>query len=159
MGVTGAGKTTVGGNLAHRLGWPMIEGDDFHPAPNIAKLSAGQPLTDDDRQPWLAALAQEISKLVAVRESAVITCSALKAGYREQLRHATSGREIIFIYLRVSPSLAIDRVRHRSGHFVPPSLVHTQFAALEEPADALVIDAGMPPSKIVQEIVETLGLG
>jgi gluconokinase len=159
MGVSGSGKTTVGELLARRLGVPYAEADSFHPAANIAKMSAGHPLDDTDREPWLAAIAAWI----AARQGAggVVSCSALKRRYREVLR-AADPEGVWFLHLDVSRDTILARVAGRSGHFMPVSLVDSQFDALEplgpdEPG--MVVDAGLPPEQIVETVAERLAPG
>jgi carbohydrate kinase (thermoresistant glucokinase family) len=132
MGVSGSGKTTVGKQLAARLGWPFEDGDKFHPAGNVAKMSAGQPLTDDDRWPWLKAIAAEIDRVCVGGEHVVIGCSALKRSYREILVHGRT--DIRLVYLDGTEALIAGRLSRRKGHFMPPGLLKSQFAALEPPA-------------------------
>lgn len=131
MGVSGAGKTTIGETLAARLGWPYEDADAFHPASNVAKMSAGHPLTDDDRWPWLKAIAAEIDRACSVGEHIVIGCSALKRTYREVLMHGRG--DIRLVYLDGTQTLIADRLSHRKGHFMPPGLLISQFATLEPP--------------------------
>ena len=156
MGVTGAGKTTVGQQLAAALGWTFVEGDAFHPPANIAKMHRGEPLDDADRAPWLGAIRQRIDELVAAAQSAVIACSALKRAYREVL--ARDRPEVTFVYLKASAALIAERLRHRAGHFMPPALLQSQLDTLEEPADGITVDAGPPPAKIVAAIRRRLSL-
>ncbi|MFN2432571.1 MAG: gluconokinase [Gemmatimonadota bacterium] len=156
MGVSGAGKTTVGVRLARELGWPFYEGDEFHPAENVDKMTRRQALTDDDRRPWLEALHDLIARLLESRRPAVLACSALRRSYRERLRQGNDG--VRFVYLRVDRALAESRVGRRRGHFMPPDLVDSQFRALEEPAGVLVLDAARPPEALVQDVVRELGL-
>jgi gluconokinase len=129
MGVSGAGKSTVAAGLAQRLGWDFTEGDALHPATNVAKMAAGQPLTDEDRKPWLAAVAGWIDSELNSGRRGVITCSALKQSYRDQLRRP----RVVFVYLDVPRAELERRVAHRAGHFMPPSLLDSQLAALEPP--------------------------
>ena len=144
MGVAGSGKTTVGRLLARRLGWPFFDADDFHPAANIEKMRRGGPLTDSDREAWLEAL--------RAIQSGVIACSALKQKYRDQLDGAC------FVYLKADRELLKQRLNERRGHFFPPELLDTQITALEEPGDAIVIDAGGEPEVIVAEIRRSLAV-
>jgi carbohydrate kinase (thermoresistant glucokinase family) len=150
MGVTGAGKTTVGQQLAVALGWTFVEGDAFHPPANIAKMHRGEPLDDADRAPWLRAIRQRIDELVASAQSAVIACSALKEAYREVL--ARDRPEVTFVYLKASAALIAERLRHRAGHFMPPALLQSQLDTLEEAVDGITVDAGPPPTTIVAAI-------
>ena len=144
MGVAGSGKTLVGRMLAGALRWPFLDADDFHPVQNIAKMASGIPLDDDDRIPWLDAMHAKLGSM----EDAVLACSALKARYRERLR---AGLDVRFVFLRGSRELIAERVGNRE-HFFAPELVDSQFAALEEPRDAIVIDAAKPADAIVDEI-------
>lgn len=130
-GVSGSGKTTVGALLAERLHWRFADGDSFHSAANIAKMHAGIPLTDEDRRPWLLAITAWMDERIATGESAVVTCSALKRAYREEL---LDGRpEARMIFLSVDRDEADRRMTSRAGHFFPERLLSTQFAALEPP--------------------------
>lgn len=155
MGVAGSGKTTIGTLLGQRLGWPFFDGDDFHPPENRAKMAAGQPLDDDDRRPWLARINDHLRELERADTSAIVACSALKQQYREWL--AAGLRDLRFVYLRGSPALIAERIRARQGHFMPPALLESQFATLEEPGDAVVVDVDVGPGEIVRRIAETLG--
>jgi carbohydrate kinase (thermoresistant glucokinase family) len=159
MGVSGAGKTTIGKALAERLGWTFEEGDALHPAANIAKMKAGQPLNDQDRAPWLKAIGAWIDARAARGEGGVISCSALKRAYRDEL---TKGRpQVKIIYLHGSEALIAKRLAGRKGHFMPPSLLGSQFADLEAPrADegALVVDINQSVQAQVDEIVGRLAL-
>lgn len=142
MGVAGCGKSAVGERIAGALGLPLIEGDDFHPAGNIEKMSQGLPLNDEDRAGWLVQLAHE---LAARPQGAVLTCSALKKAYRDVLRQG--GPDVRFVHLALSPEEALARVAARADHFYPPSLVASQFAALEDPSDepgVVAVDATRP---------------
>lgn len=154
MGVSGCGKSSLGQAVAQALGWPLIEGDDHHPAANVAKMRAGQPLTDADRQGWLAALGRE---LAARPEGAVLTCSALRLAYREQLRAASPG--LRFAHLTLSEDTARSRVAARSDHLFPVSLVQSQFATLEDPsaeAGVLTLDATEPRDALRQRVIDWL---
>ncbi|GHE58937.1 gluconokinase [Streptomyces cellulosae] len=134
MGVAGTGKTTIGPLLAARLGVPYAEGDDFHPQSNIAKMSAGTPLTDDDRWPWLDAIGDWAQGRAGL--GGVVSCSALKRSYRDRLRAVAPG--VIFVHLTGDRALIEDRMSHRQGHFMPPALLDSQFATLQplEPDEA-----------------------
>jgi len=160
MGVAGSGKTTIGSELANQLGWPFYEGDDFHPADNVARMRSGVPLTDADRKPWLAALGNLIASLIAGKVSAVVACSALKSAYRDQLRKTAGARarQVRFVYLRISSSMAEQRLQKRKGHFMRAAMVRSQFEALEEPDDAIVIDATLSPSDLLTQIRQALEL-
>jgi carbohydrate kinase (thermoresistant glucokinase family) len=140
MGVSGAGKSTLGAALAQRLGWRFLEGDDFHPRANVAKMAAGKPLTDADRAPWLERLNIELRAVEAKRESAVLACSALKRAYREHL--AAGIAHCTWVYLRGSIDLIRRRLGARRHRYMPASLLESQFAALEPPEDAIAIDVG-----------------
>jgi gluconokinase len=147
MGVSGCGKSAVGRCLADALGLPLIEGDSFHPAANIEKMRRGLPLDDTDRAGWLDTLGRE---LAGRPEGAVLTCSALKAAYRDRLRAAAPG--LLFVHLALTPQQALERVAARKDHFYPPSLVDSQFAALEDPAGepgVVVVDAALPLPDVV----------
>jgi gluconokinase len=131
MGVSGSGKSTIAKQLATRLGWRFADGDDFHPASNVAKMSAGQPLTDDDRWPWLQAIADEIDRVIASGGRVVIACSALKRAYRDVLVHGRG--DIRIVYLDGSRVLIAGRMEKRKGHFMPPGLLDSQFSTLQVP--------------------------
>jgi carbohydrate kinase (thermoresistant glucokinase family) len=159
MGVSGSGKTTVGDALAKRLGWRYEDGDKFHPATNVAKMSAGQPLTDEDRWPWLRAIAAEIDRLIAAGEHAVIACSALRRAYRDILVHGRG--DVRIVYLFGTQPLIAERLNHRKGHFMPPGLLASQFGTLEPPtADERAVTVSIDASVeiIVDEILRQLGL-
>lgn len=155
MGVSGAGKTTIGRLLAQELGWPFYEGDDFHPQANVDKMRRGIPLTDADRDPWLAALERQIRALVRAGRSAVIACSALKQAYRDRLK-ATS--DVRFVYLKGDYRLIRERLEKRRGHYMAASLLASQFETLEEPEGAPVINVTLPPHIIVNQIRRELQL-
>lgn len=155
MGVSGCGKSEVGERLAKALGLPLIEGDAFHPPANIAKMKSGVPLDDQDRAGWLDTLARE---LAARPQGAVLTCSALKRAYRDRLRAAGPG--LRFVHLSLPESEAQRRVASRPGHFYPPALVASQFAALEDPAGepgVVTVDACRPLEEVVARSLEGLG--
>lgn len=156
MGVTASGKTTIGRRLARRLGWPFFDADAFHPPANIAKMSRGEPLTDEDRGPWLAALHDLIAQHVRSGSPAVLACSALKTAYREVLRGHLP--DVQFVYLKADAALLQRRLDQRKGHFMPPSMLPSQLAALEEPHDGLTVDAGLPVPHLVRQIVTAFGL-
>ena len=157
MGVSGSGKSTLGLALAKRLGWPFQEGDDLHPAGNIAKMSAGVPLTDADRAPWLAAVGAWIAGCLADGGGGVITCSALKAAYRRTL---TEERPVVrLVYLEGSKSLIAKRVTVRTDHFMPASLVDSQFADLEPPGpeeNAILVSIDQPIDEQIETVVAAL---
>jgi gluconokinase len=133
MGVSGSGKTTVATEVARRLGWDFTEGDDHHPAANVEKMRTGQPLDDDDRRPWLLELASWIGEHEAEGRSSVMTCSALKRSYRDLLREGHPS--VWFAHVSGPQELIADRVSHRQGHYMPATLVPSQFATLEPLAD------------------------
>jgi len=159
MGVSGCGKTTIAGLLADRLHWPCEEGDALHPAANVAKMAAGHPLDDDDRAPWLARVADWVDARLGAGECGVITCSSLKGSYRALINRRGAGVE--FVYLHGSRELIASRLQGRQGHFMPSSLLLSQFATLEEPAadePAIRIEIGAAPEVIASDIVDALGL-
>jgi gluconokinase len=137
MGVSGSGKTKIGRALAASLGWPFYDADDLHPPENVAKMSAGIPLTDDDRWPWLDRIVDELARAGANGGNAVLACSALRQVYRDRLARAGDVR---FVYLKGDLETIATRLAARSHKYMPASLLPSQFATLEEPADALVID-------------------
>lgn len=154
MGVSGCGKTTVGRLLAEDLGWSFYEGDDFHPPENVAKMRKGVALNDTDRRPWLERLQKLIVELNRRGESAVLTCSALKASYRRSLREADDG--IAIVYLRGDYDLIRRRMKERRGHYMPVALLKSQFAELEAPERAIEIEARHRPEVVVKKIEEAL---
>jgi len=159
MGVSGSGKSTIGESVAKRLHWSYEDGDKFHPASNVAKMSAGEPLTDEDRWPWLQAIADEIDRLAASGARAVIACSALKRSYREILVHGRNDVRIVF--LDGTQDLIAGRLAARKGHFMPPGLLASQFRTLERPgADErpITVSIDAPVARIVDEIVSQLHL-
>jgi carbohydrate kinase (thermoresistant glucokinase family) len=159
MGVSGSGKTTVAQIIAERLGWPFEEGDALHPPANVAKMAAGHPLTDEDRAPWLARVADWVDARLDAGESGVITCSALKRKYRELIDRRGKGVE--FVYLHGERALIAARLATRHGHFMPSSLLDSQFATLEEPAadePAIRVEIGAAPAAIATEVIAALGL-
>jgi gluconokinase len=156
MGVSGCGKSTVGYLLSQRLGWPFYDADHYHPAENLAKMTQQIPLTDADRLPWLELLADLIQEHIARGESLVLACSALKAHYRTLLQRGQP--EVRFIYLKGSFDLIYDRMRSREGHYMKASLLQSQFDALEEPEDALIVSIDQPVDAIVDAIIEGLSL-
>jgi gluconokinase len=154
MGVSGSGKTTVAKLFAEKTGAVFYEGDDFHPPSNIAKMREGIPLTDEDREQWLQALREVIVRSLARNELAAVTCSALKAKYREQLQGGDA--RVRFVFLTGSQELIEERLKRRSGHFMPPTLLASQFAILEPPANALVFSCEKTPKEIVSELIHAL---
>ncbi len=149
MGVSGSGKTTVGRAVAEALGWRFLEGDDYHPPASVAKMAAGTPLTDADRWPWLDRLRDELKAIAARGEHAVLACSALKEAYRARLAQA---RGVRFVYLKADRATIAARLAARAGHYMPATLLDSQFATLEEPRDALVIDVALPLPTQVERI-------
>lgn len=154
MGTTGSGKTTIGSLLAKRIGWEFVDADDFHPPSNVEKMKHGIPLTDADREPWLKALHDKIVEWTAEKRSVVLACSALKHSYRDELRASS---EVKFVYLKGSYQLFSERVLARRGHFAKQDLLASQFATLEEPTDAIIVDAAPSPEQIVSEVRRKLG--
>jgi carbohydrate kinase (thermoresistant glucokinase family) len=153
MGVAGSGKSTIARMLAKRRGWSVIEGDAFHPRANVEKMSAGIPLTDEDRWPWLRAIAAEIDARRARGESSVVASSALKRAYRVIL--IGDRPDVPLVYLKGSKELISARLKARRGHFMPPSLLDSQFATLEEPGpdeDPIVLSIEPPVEAIVDEL-------
>ena len=159
MGVSGSGKSTIADGLAERLGWQSEDGDRFHPASNIAKMSAGHPLTDEDRWPWLQAIANEIDRRCKAGERAVIACSALKRAYRDVLVHGRS--DVRIVYLDGSQALIAGRLAKRKGHFMPAGLLDSQFKTLEPPTkdeNPLTVSIDASAEAIVDDIVRQLGI-
>ncbi len=158
-GVSGSGKSTIGGLLAGRLGWAFEDGDALHPAANIAKMRAGIPLTDEDRWPWLRAVGEWMDARIAAGESAVAGCSALKRAYRDLLRQGRP--QVRLVLLDASRELLAARLAARHGHFFRASLLDSQLAALEPPAPeegVLTVSVAEPPARVVAEIIRGLGL-
>jgi gluconokinase len=155
MGVTASGKTTVGKLLAKRLGWAFHDGDDYHPAANVEKMSRGIPLTDEDREPWLDALNTVMRKHEQEGTSAIVASSALKQSYRDRLARGITPPVIVF--LKGEPEVLQARLDARKDHFMPPTMLPSQLAALEEPAGAVVVDAGLSPETIAGLIIDRLG--
>ncbi|HEV2376006.1 MAG TPA: gluconokinase [Streptosporangiaceae bacterium] len=158
-GVSGTGKTRIGSLLAQRLGWRFDDGDDLHPAANIAKMRAGFPLTDADRGPWLAVVAARIDEHIAAGEPAVVACSALKRSYRDFLRQGRPSVRVVF--LRATPATLADRLASRPGHFFPPQLLRSQLADEEPPQEeegCLVVDVEATPDQVTDGIIRQLGL-
>ncbi|MCU1404986.1 MAG: gluconokinase [Glaciihabitans sp.] len=157
MGVSGSGKSTVAAILAGQLGWDLEEGDDLHPDENVAKMAAGTPLTDEDRQPWLETISTWIVEHTMADVPGIITCSALKRKYRDVLRE----RNVVFVYLQGSKDLISRRLSARLNHYMPPSLLDSQVETLEPPGpdeNAIAVDAGRSPAEEAAEVVERLGL-
>jgi gluconokinase len=159
MGVSGSGKTTVAKLLAERAGWRFQEGDTLHPPANVEKMSAGIPLTDADRLPWLRKIAETIDSWRAHGESGVVTCSALKRSYRDII--VGDRPDVRLVYLKGSHDLIRQRMAARHGHFMPSTLLDSQFATLEEPSpdeNAITVDIEGSPEKIAREIADRLGV-
>jgi gluconokinase len=154
MGVAGCGKSTIGPLVAAGLGADFAEGDRFHPPANVAKMSTGQPLTDDDRRPWLEAMALAIEGWRRLDRPTVLACSALRQGYRDIL--AGGSAEVRFVWLRGTRELVAERMAARKGHFMPTSLIGSQFATLEEPRDAIAVDIDGTPEEIAARALEAL---
>jgi gluconokinase len=148
MGVSGSGKTHTGRLLAEQLRWRFYDADDFHPPENIARMTSGVALTEADREPWLERLRALLREVGA--GNAVLACSALSRRFREQLRAGIN--QIYFVFLKAGPELIAERLHLRQGHFMPASLIESQFVALEEPADALVVDASQAPETIILQV-------
>jgi len=157
MGVSGCGKSTVGQKIAERLGCAYRDGDEFHSDANRAKMHAGIPLNDDDRKPWLESIRAYMDEMTSDGRSLVVACSALKQRYRDVLRgNAGSGGNTEFVYLKGSFELLEGRLAARKDHFFNPNLLRSQFDALEEPTDAIVVDIALPPDTIVDQAVTQL---
>jgi gluconokinase len=160
MGVSGSGKSTIADRLAERLRWTFEDGDRFHPASNVAKMSAGQPLTDEDRWPWLQAISDEIDRVCKAGEHAVIACSALKRAYRDVLVHGRGDVRIVF--LDGAPPLIANRLALRKDHFMPPGLLESQFKTLEPPEaneNPVIVSIDAPVEAIVDDILRQLAIG
>ena len=155
MGVCGCGKTTVGRALAADLGWPFLDADDFHPEANVAKMRAGIALTDDNRWPWLDRLAAEMATINARGAHAVLACSALRQAYRDRLAR---GGDVRFVHLKGDRATLAPRIKARTGHYMPESLLDSQLGTLEEPADALVVDVRLTIAEQVAAIRSQLVL-
>jgi gluconokinase len=155
MGVTGAGKTTIGRALASSLGWEFHDGDDLHTDASKRKMRRGIPLTDSDRAPWLAALRALIEAMLSEGRDGVVACSALKQSYRDEL--IVDPNSVRVVYLKGSKQVIAERLRDRTGHFMNPDLLQSQLDTLEEPRDAIVVDVSAAPEAIVNEIKARLG--
>ncbi len=158
MGVCGTGKSTVGVMLAERLGAAFLEADDFHPPANVEKMRGGTPLTDEDRWPWLDAMAAALDEVARGGRNAVVACSALKRRYRDRLLggHAVGAR---IVHLHGDEDLIAARLRARPGHFMPPTLLASQIATLETPEDRILADISVPPGELVDAVMRALGGG
>ena len=156
MGVSGCGKSVIGSLLAERLGGVFDDGDDYHPPSNKAKMSAGTPLTDEDRWPWYATLRQRIVDMRGKTPVHVLGCSALKPVYRDRLRAEDSDKEIAFVLLDGSRELITARMAARKGHFMPLSLLESQLATLQPTPDLIRVSIDATPEEIVTRIIEQL---
>ena len=154
MGVTGAGKTTIGRALATALGWEFHDGDDLHSEANKLKMHSGIALDDADRAPWLAAIRQLIEAMLSQGRDGVVACSALKQSYRDEI--VVDPNAVKIVYLKGSKEMIAERLRNRGAHFMDPDLLQSQFDTLEEPRDAIVVDIAAAPEAIVNEIVAAL---
>jgi gluconokinase len=157
MGVSGSGKSTIAEALARRLGWTFKDGDVFHPAANVAKMHAGHPLTDEDRWPWLRAIADEIDRVCRAGGQTIIACSALKRAYRDILVHGRNDVRIVF--LDGSEALIASRLAARKGHFMPPRLLASQFATLERPQPderVITVSIDAPVEAVVDNVLASL---
>ncbi|MGC1192368.1 MAG: gluconokinase [Candidatus Binatus sp.] len=154
MGVTGAGKTTIGRALATALGWEFHDGDDLHSEANKLKMRSGIALDDADRAPWLAAIRRLIEAMLAQGRDGVVACSALKQSYRDEI--VVDPKAVKIVYLKGSKEMIAERLRNRGAHFMDPDLLQSQFDTLEEPRDAIVVDIAAAPEAIVNEIVAAL---
>lgn len=157
MGVSGCGKSTIALELQRLLGWTFKEGDDLHPPANVEKMRAGLPLNDDDRRPWLAAVARWIDERLAAGEPGIITCSALKRAYRRIIIGDRKG--VTLVYLQGDEQLIAERIAQRTHRYMPPSLLHSQFATLEEPTQdehAIVVPVGSALSATVADLLRKL---
>jgi gluconokinase len=155
MGVVGAGKTTVGSLLAGQLGWEFVDADSFHSAANVEKIRLGIPLDDADREPWLKAIREAMNQWIAKKQNVVLACSALKRIYREQL---DGGVDVKLVYLKGTYEIIYQRLGLRQGHFATEKLLASQFAILEEPEKAVVVDVRQSQDDVVEEIQRRLGL-
>lgn len=159
MGVSGSGKSTIADQLAKRIGWTYEDGDRFHPTSNVAKMKAGHALTDEDRWPWLRAIAAEIDRVCQAGEHVVIACSALKRAYRDILVHGRN--DVRIVYLDGTQALIADRLAKRKGHFMPPDLLPSQFRTLEPPGndeDPVTVSIDASVDSILEDIVHQLGI-
>jgi carbohydrate kinase (thermoresistant glucokinase family) len=156
MGVSGSGKSTIGRLLSQRLGWPFHDGDDFHPPGNVAKMHAGVALDDEDRRPWLAAIADSIRDHLRRGERAIYACSALKQAYRAMLK---VDERVVFVHLRAERAVLEARLRSRRGHYMPASLLDSQLATLQDPgAEAIEVDVSPPAEQVAEAICRRLGV-
>ena len=154
MGVAGSGKTTIARLLAQKLQWDFLDADDFHPPANIAKMKAGIPLDDSDRAPWLVAINEALTSTLAAGRHPVLACSALKKRYRLALCQGIDGLQTV--YLKGNYELILSRLTARQGHYMKTEMLRSQFDALEEPSDALVVDIRLGVEKIVEQILKLI---
>lgn len=155
MGVCGCGKSTVGEALAQALGWPFLDADEFHPPANVAKMASGSPLTDEDRWPWLDRIAEELRAILARGDHAVLACSALRQAYRDRIARAGDVR---FVHLAGDYATIAARLASRTHRYMPAALLDSQFATLEPPSDALVVDVALPVERQVDRVLGANGL-
>ena len=155
MGVAGSGKTAVGKKVAEKLHWAFLDADNFHPAANIEKMKHGIPLNDDDRVPWLQRLHDELQHQLTERHSVILACSALRESYRNTLGDHIS--PLTFVHLDVDAETIRNRLQHRTAHFFPKELMESQFATLEKPKDAVIVDARKPLDAVVDQVIHSLG--
>ena len=156
MGVTGVGKTTVGQLLAEKTGWPLYDADDYHSPASVEKMRAGIPLTDDDRWPWLDRLNALLRAADGRAESAILACSALKQRYRDRLQQGL--QSVRWVHLKGDLELIQSRLQQRTGHYMNPTLLQSQFDALEPPRDAVIVDVGDEPAALAQRVLASLGI-
>jgi gluconokinase len=154
MGVSGSGKTTIGKRLSDKLGWDFYDADDFHPQANIDKMSRGIPLTDGDRWPWLENLNRLMLEYINKNRPVVVSCSALKSSYRDLLLKNIS--HAVLVYLRGDYGLIKERMHQRQDHYMRARMLESQFEALEEPKDAIIIDIGADPEAIIDAIIQSI---
>ncbi len=154
MGVSGCGKTSVGVRLSEILGWPYFDADEYHPAENVAKMAASIPLSDEDRIPWLDALHDVIHEHLGKGRSILLSCSALKESYRQRLTADNPGT--VFVYLKGDFELIFRRMQARKGHYMKAQMLQSQFDALEEPGDAIVVGIDQSIEAIVNAVIEAL---
>lgn len=157
MGVAGSGKSSIGSELSARLDWPFLEGDSFHSAQNKAKMESGIALTDEDRWPWLEAIAAELNTIDAAGGNALLACSALRRVYRDRLRMGTG--DLCLVHLHGDTDIIAERIKSRTGHYMPPSLLKSQLDTLESPEpdeDAITIDIARPVSEIAAAVIQEL---